>query len=116
MRFVDFPIVDAMLARLAGITDDHATLEFVQIHTQFNAMLTAGRELDRSSAAEGGRIVILGSGRNIDDDGFGVAADVDPVDLAHACSGEAVQRGANGHGHGAGAADACTGGSLRIRS
>src|SRR2546430_9037738 len=41
---------------------------------------------------------ILGSGGHIDDDGFGATADVNPIDLALARSGEAVKCSANGHG------------------
>src|SRR3989442_6842847 len=78
-------------------------------------MLAAGREFDGGGAPERRRVVILRSGGNIDDDGFRVAADVDPVDLALPCSGKAVESGANGYGHGAGAADACAGGSFGIR-
>src|SRR5258708_22050893 len=77
-------------------------------------MLAAGREFDGSGAAEGLRVMILRSGRDTDHNGFGIAADVDPVDLALSCSGEAVKRGANGHGHGVGAADARARGSFRI--
>src|SRR2546422_9060291 len=91
VRLVDFPVVYAVLARFPGIADHHTALEFVQVHAQFNAMLTAGWEFDGSGAAEGRRVVILGSGGHIDDDGFGVAADVDPIDLALARSGEAVK-------------------------
>ena len=60
--------------------------------------------------------MILGASGNIDDDGFCVAADVDPVDLALPRPGEAVEGGANGYGHGAGAADARASGSFRIGS
>src|SRR5206468_1201056 len=115
MRLEDFPVVDAMLARLAGVSDHHAALKLVEIDAQFNAMFAAGWEFDGSGAAKRWRIVVLRSSGNIDDDGFGVAADVNPVDLALPCSGKAVERGANGYGHGAGAADACAGGSFRIR-
>src|SRR5713226_4391643 len=114
MRLKNFPVVDAVLARLAGVSNHHTALEFVEIDAQFDAMLTARREFDGRGATEGGRVMILRSGRNIDDDGFRVAADVDPVDFALPRSGEAVKSGANGHGHGAGAADACACGSFGI--
>src|SRR5712692_2295091 len=114
MRLEDFPVVDTMLARLAGVTDHDTALEFVEIDAQFDAMLTTGREFYGRGATECRRVVILSSGGNTDDDGFRVAADVDPVDLALPCSGEAVERGANGHGHGAGAANACACRSFRI--
>src|SRR5713226_4527952 len=115
MRLKNFPVVDAVLARLAGVSDHYAALEFVQIDAQFDAMLTAGRQFNGRGATESRRVMILRSSGNIDDDGFGVAADVDPVDLALPCSGEAIERGANGHGHGAGAADARARGSFGIR-
>src|SRR6266478_4333203 len=79
-------------------------------------MFAAGREFDGGGATKGRRVVILRSRGNIDDDGFRVATDVDPVHLALPCSGEAVERGANGYGHSAGAADASTCGSFGIRS
>src|SRR3989449_8925545 len=79
-------------------------------------MLAAGWEFDGGGAPERRGVVILRSGGNIDDDGFRVAADVDPVDLALPCSGEAVESGANGYSHGAGAADACAGRSFGICS
>src|SRR5258707_8026184 len=79
-------------------------------------MFAAGREFDGGGATKGRRVVILRSRGNIDDDGFRVAADVDPVHLALPCSGEAVERGANGYGHGTGAANACACGSFGIRS
>src|SRR5205823_6062530 len=43
MRLEDFPVVDAMLARLAGVSDHHAALKLVEIDAQFNAMFAAGR-------------------------------------------------------------------------
>src|SRR6266850_4240804 len=78
-------------------------------------MFSSGRKFDGGGATERRRIVILRSGGNVDDDGFGVAADVNPIDLALACSGEAVERGANRHSHRTGTADACPGGGLGIR-
>src|SRR5205823_11624057 len=110
MRLEDFPVVDGMLARLAGVSDHHAALKLVEIDAQFNPMFAAGREFDGSGAAKRWRIVVLRSSGHIDDDGLGVAAGVDPVDLALPCSGHAVERGANGYGHGAGAANARAGG------
>src|SRR5437762_14232229 len=44
------------------------------------------------------------------------SSDLDPVDLALPRPGEAVEGGANGYGHGAGAADARASGSFRIGS
>jgi len=44
-------------------------------------------------------------------DGFRVAADVDPIHFALSCSRETVERAQMGHGHGAGAANACAGGA-----
>src|SRR5260370_34238023 len=79
-------------------------------------MLTTGREFNGGGATKGRRVVYLRSGGNIDDDGFRVAADVDPVHLALPRSREAVERGANGYGHGTGAANACARGSFGIRS
>src|SRR5438445_3111343 len=79
-------------------------------------MLAAGWEFDGGGAPERRRVVILRSGGDSDDDGFRVAADVDAVDLPLPCSGEAVESGANGYGHGAGAADACAGRSFGICS
>src|SRR5713226_8747382 len=69
-------------------------------------MFAAGRQLDSRCAAKGRGIMVLSASGNIDDNGFGVAADVDPIDLALPCSGEAVQRGAYRNRHGARAADA----------
>src|SRR5207237_10087576 len=101
------PVVAAGLAALEALSDHPAVLELSQFHAQFDAMLTAGREFDGSGAAEGRRVMILRSGGNIDDDGFGVAADVDPIDLALTRSGETVESRTTRHGHGAGAADSC---------
>src|SRR5260370_13882507 len=78
-------------------------------------MLTAGREFDGCCADKGWRVMILRSSGNIDDDSFSVAADVNPVDFALPSSGEAVESGANGDGHGAGTADACPRGRFGIR-
>src|SRR6267378_2713770 len=108
LRFENFPIVDPVLARLAGVADHHAALELVQVHTQFDAMLAAGREFDGGSAAEGWRVMVLRARRHIDYDGLGVAADMDPIDFALPCSRETIKRSANGYGHGTGAADACS--------
>src|SRR5262245_60448081 len=77
-------------------------------------MLPAGGKLDGCGAAKSGRIVVLGARRHVDDDGFGVAADVNPILFALPCSGEAIERSANRDGHGAGAADASAGGSFGI--
>src|SRR5260370_11396919 len=114
MRLEDFTVVDAVLARFAGVSDHHTALELVEIDTQFDAMFAAGRQFDGSSAAKRRGIVILRAGGNVDDNGFRVAANVDPVDLALPCSGETVKRGANGYSHRAGAADACSLASFRI--
>src|SRR2546429_9951529 len=66
--------------------------------SQLDAMLAAGGQLDGGSAAKSWRVVILRTGWNVDDNGFGVAADVNPVLLALPRPREAVQRGADGHG------------------
>src|SRR5229473_1451429 len=116
LRFKDFPVVDAMLARFAGVADHHAALKLVEIDAQFDAMLAAGRKFDGGGAAKGRWVMILRARGNIDDDGFGVAADVDPIHFALPRPGEAVKGRANRYGHGAGAADACACGSFRIRS
>src|SRR5258707_5961191 len=68
VRLEDFPVVDAVLARLAGVSDHHAALEFVEIHAQFDAMLTAGREFNGGGATKGRRGMILCfRGKNYED-------------------------------------------------
>ena len=42
VRFVNFPIIDAVLARLPGVADDHAALEFVEIHAKLDAVFSSG--------------------------------------------------------------------------
>ena len=59
--------------------------------------------------------MILRACGHADDDGFHVAADVNPVFAAQARSGQAIERRANGHGHGGRAADPRARGSLGIR-
>src|SRR5262249_40046781 len=59
---------------------------------------------------------VLRASGNIDDDRFRIAADVNPVDFALACTGEPIERGTDGNGHGAGASDACASGSFGISS
>src|SRR5690242_18992923 len=71
-------------------------------------MLPSGRKFDGRSAAKSRGVMVLRAGGDIDDDGLSVAADVNPIDFALPCSGEAVEGGANGHGHSAGATDAGT--------
>src|ERR1700730_5345870 len=115
LRFEHFPIVDAVLARLARVTDDDAAFQFVEIDAQLDAGLTSRRELDRRSTAKRRRVVILGAGGNVDDNGLCVATDVDPIDFALPCSGISVQGRTDRHRHGARAADARPVGSLRIR-
>src|SRR5207245_2603316 len=78
-------------------------------------MFAAGRQLDRRSAAKGRGVMVLGAGGNVDDNGLGVATDVDPIDLALPCSGKAVQRGTYRDSHGAGATDARARGGFGIR-
>src|SRR5471030_2357702 len=114
MGFKNFPIVDAVLARLAGVADHDAALEFIEIHAQLYAALAARREFYGRGATERGRIMVLRAGGDVDDDGFGVAADVDPVFLTLTSAGKAIKRGANGHRHRAGATDARARGSFRI--
>src|SRR5438874_2290083 len=114
LRLEDFPVVDAVLAGLAGVTDHDAALKLIEIDAQFDAMLTARRKLDGGGAAKSGRVVVLGARGNVDDDGLGVAADVNPILFTLPCSSKAIQRGANGHGHGAGAADAGARGGFGI--
>ena len=114
LRFKDFPVVDSVLAGLARVTDEDTAFEFVEINAQLNTMLATGRQFDGRGTAKSRGIVVLRACGNIDDDGFGVAADVDPVHFALPCSGETVQRGANSYGHGARTADAGAGGSFGI--
>src|SRR6266581_2005413 len=59
VRFENFPVVDAMLTRLAGVSNHYAALKFVEIDAQFDAMLTARRQFDGGGATECRRIVIL---------------------------------------------------------
>src|ERR671923_2137433 len=77
-------------------------------------MFAARRQFDGCGAAKGRWIVVLGAGWNVDDNGFGVAANVNPILFALACSRVAVQRGANGNGHGTGTTDASASGSFGI--
>src|SRR5438876_3350486 len=114
LGFEDFPVVDAVLAGLARIANHDAAFKFIEIDAQLDAMLAAGGQLDGGSAAKSWRVVILRTGWNVDDNGFGVAADVNPVLLALPRPREAVQRGADGHGHGAGTANAGAGRGFRI--
>ncbi len=76
LSFEDFPVVDAVPARLAGVTDQDAALEFIEIDAQFDAMLAAGGKFNRGGAAKGRRVVVLGASGNVDDDSLGVAADM----------------------------------------
>src|SRR5208282_5299373 len=92
LRFEDFPIVDAVLPRLSRITNGDAAFQLVEIDAQLDAVLAAWLKLDGRGAAKSWRVMILRAGGNIDDDGFGVTADVNPIDLALPCSGVAVQR------------------------
>ena len=103
-----------MLAGLARVANQHAAFQLVEVDAQFDAMFAAGRQFNGRGTTKSRRIVVLRARGNVDDDGFGIAADVNPIDLALPCSGEAVQRGANGHSHGAGAADTGTRGSFGI--
>jgi len=57
-------------------------------------MLAARRQFDGCGSAKCRWIVVLRAGWNVDDDRFGVAADVNPIDLAFSCSGEAIEGGA----------------------
>src|SRR5579883_3197050 len=115
VRLEDFPVVDAGLARLAGVANNEPPLEFIEVDAQFDAMLAAGRQFDRGGASEGRRIVILGSGWHTNDNGLGIAADVNPIDFALARSREAIERGTDGNGHGTGAANPRASGGFGIR-
>src|SRR5260370_17697874 len=42
MRLEDFPVVDAVLARFAGVSDHHTALELGEIYRQFDALFAAG--------------------------------------------------------------------------
>src|SRR5215471_2152159 len=99
------PIVDARLPWFAGVAENQALFELAYVQTQFHSTLAARRQLDRRRSPECGRIVILGTGGHLDDDAFGIAADVDPVHFALARRREPVERRANGHGHRGGTAD-----------
>ena len=76
LRLEHFPVVDAMLAGLAGIANNDAAFQFVEIDAQLDAVLAARRQLDGRGAAKRRRVVILRAGGYVDDNGFGVAADV----------------------------------------
>src|SRR5919108_1139905 len=77
-------------------------------------MFAARRQFDGCGAAKGRWIVVLGAGWNVDDNGFGVAANVNPILFALACSRVAVQRSANGNSHSTGTTDASASGSFGI--
>ncbi len=81
VRAEDVPIVDGGLARVAGVAEDETTLEFGEIDAELGAALAAGRKLDGRGAAEGRRVVILRAGGDANDDGFGIAANVNPIGL-----------------------------------
>src|SRR5215467_15117049 len=115
LSFEDLPIVNAVLARLSRVTNYDAAFEFIKINAQFDTTFAAGGKLNGRSSAKSRRVVVLRAGRDVNDDGFGVAADVNPILFALPCPRIAVQRRADGHGHGAGTPDASPGGSFRIR-
>src|SRR5262249_13655340 len=102
----NIPVIDCRFAGLAGVTEHQATLEFGQGDAEFGAALAAWRQFDRGRSAKRGRVVVLRSGGYVNHDGFGVSADVNPVGLALAGTGVAVEGGTNRNCHGAGAADA----------
>src|SRR5690242_19189405 len=77
-------------------------------------MLPSGRKFDGRSAAKSRWVMVLRACGNVDDDGLSVAADVNPIDFALPCSGEAVEGGANGHGHSTGTTDAGTRGGFGV--
>src|SRR5580704_4950262 len=88
-----------MLTRLARIADQDAALEFVKIDAQLYAMFAARRQLDSCGAAKRGWVMILSARWNVDDDRFGVTADVYPINLALPCPGIAIERRADSHSH-----------------
>src|SRR5215831_19490993 len=104
-----------MLAGLSRVADHDAALEFIEINAQLDAMFAAGRQFDGRCTAKGGWVVVLRARGNVDDNSLRVPADVDPILFTLPCSRVAVQRGANGHSHGAGTADACAGWGFRVR-
>lgn len=114
VRAIYFPIVDSRLARLAGVANHDAAFEFIEIDFQRFPADAAGLEMDGRGAAECRREMILRASGNFDDDGFDIAADFNPGDAIVAGMCQAIERGAQRHGHGAGAPNACAGGSFGI--
>src|SRR2546423_3837765 len=114
VRAKHVPIIDGGFAGLAGIAEHDSALELGEIDAQFGAALTAGRQLDGRSSAKRRWIMILCAGGDVNNDGFGVTADVNPIGFALARSGVAVERRADGYGHGAGTTDARARGRFRI--
>ena len=100
LRFEDFPVVDAVLAGFTRVTNQNAALEFIEIDAQVDAMFAAWGQFDGSSAAKSRWVMVLRAGGNVYDNGFGVAADVNPILFALPRSSVAVQGGTNGYGHG----------------
>src|SRR6202040_2630265 len=79
-------------------------------------MLSARGQFDGRRATKRRRIMVLRSGGHADNYCFRVAADMNPVFFAFARSSKAIQRGTDGHCHGAGAANACASRGFRVGS
>ena len=93
------PVIDAGLPRLAGVAQHQPPFEFGGVADQRLAPLAAGQQFDGADAAKRRRIMVLGSRRHANDNGFNVAADVDPVLAMQARTGDPVERRADGHSH-----------------
>ena len=100
-----FPVVDSMLPGFSCVTQDEAELEFVEIAAEGFTPLAARRQDNGGSAAECRRVMVLRACRDTDDDCLDVAADVNPIFTAQPGTGQPVQGGTNGHGHGGRTAD-----------
>src|SRR6266852_2376193 len=75
----DFPVVDSGLPRLARITKHQAAFQLIQIAAKRLAPFAPRCEDDGGGASKCRRVMVLRAGRNADDDGLDVAADVNPI-------------------------------------
>src|SRR4029077_5211433 len=106
VRFKNVPIIDPMLAWLAGVAHHDAAFQLIQIQSQLHTMFSARGQLDGRSAAKSWRIVVLRSGGHADDYGFRVTADMNPILFTLARPRKALQCRARGYSHGARATNA----------
>ena len=92
MTLEHFPVVDSRHARLAGVANHKAAIDFVFFNGQMLALDSVRSQMNAGSRAVERRIIILNARGNFDDGRFDVGGNTDKAAFIISITGQTVQR------------------------